>query len=174
MSLTLSPPIRVFALLGVLAAVALAAFLFIAARPQSEAATAPTTRPAPQTKPTPKAPTRTTPARPATRSTKSGFPVPVDRALRNNRVVVVAVYMPGAHVDAVVRREARAAAIWARAGYVAMSAVSERLVRPLVAKTGVLPDPAVVIVKRPGVVTATLSVADRDTIAQAVVQAKKR
>jgi hypothetical protein len=162
-------------LLGVLAAVALAAFLFIAARPQSEAATTPTTRPAPQTKPTPNAkPTKASPARPATRATKSGFPVPVDRVLRNNRVVVVAVYLPGAHVDAVVRREARAAAIWARAGYVAMSAVSERLMRPLVAKTGVLPDPAVVIVKRPGVVTATLSVADRDTIAQAVVQAKKR
>lgn len=87
--------------------------------------------------------------------------------------MVVAVYMPGASVDAVVRREARAAAIWARAGYVPISALSERLVRPLVAKTGVLPDPAVVIVKRPGLVTATLSVADRNTIAQAVVQAKR-
>lgn len=177
-SLTLSPPVRVFALLGVLAAVGLAAFLFLAARPESEASTAPVTRPAPQTKPTTKVPTtkvpaKTTPARPAARPTRSGFPLPVDRALRHNRVVVVAVYMPGASVDAVVRREARAAAIWARAGYVPISALSERLVRPLVAKTGVLPDPAVVIVKRPGLVTATLSVADRNTIAQAVVQAKR-
>jgi hypothetical protein len=175
-SLTLSPPIRIFALLGMLAAVGLAAFLFLAARPQSEASTTPATRPTPQTKPKPSTnvPARATPTRPAARSTRSGFPLPVDRALRHNRVVVVAVYMPGAHVDALVRREARAAAISRRAGYVALSALSERLMRPLVAKTGVLPDPAVVILKRPGVVSATLSVADRDTIAQAVVQAKKR
>lgn len=173
MSLTLSPPIRIFALLGVLSAAGLAAFLFLAARPQSEASSTPATRPAPQTKPTPQAPTRQKPTRSAARPTKSGFPVPVDRALRHNRVVVLAVYMPGAYVDAVVRREARAAAISAGAGYVPISALSERLVRPVVAKTGVLPDPAVVIVKRPGLVTATLSVADRDTIAQAVVQAKR-
>jgi hypothetical protein len=172
-SLTLSPPIRIFAFLGVLCAVGLAAFLFLAARPQSEASTTPATKPAPQTKPNTNVPVRPAPTRPAARPTKSGFPVPVDRVLRHNRVVVVAVYMPGAQVDAVVRREARAAAISARAGFVPISALSERLVRPLVAKTGVLPDPAVVIVKRPGVVTATLSVADRDTIAQAVVQAKR-
>lgn len=176
-SLTLRPPIRVFALLGVLVATGIAAFVFLVARPQSEAkpiaSKTPPTRPAQKTKPAAKAPTPRTPARPAARQTKSGFPAPVDRALRYNRVVVVALYMPGARVDSVVRREARAAAILSRVGFVPISALSERLVRPLVAKTGVLPDPAVVIVRRPGVVTATLSVADRDTIAQAVVQAKR-
>lgn len=178
MSLTLSPPIRVFALLGVLVATAVAAFVFLVARPQSEAepiaSKTPPTRPAQKTKPATKVPARQTPTRPAARQTKSGFPAPVDRALRHNRVVVVAVYMPGAGVDTVVRREARAAAIFSRVGYVPISALSERLVRPLIARTGVLPDPAVVIVKRPGVVTTTLSVTDRDTIAQAIVQAKKR
>jgi hypothetical protein len=177
-SLTLSPPIRVFALLGVLVATGVAAFVFLVASPQGEAepiaSKTPPTRPAQKTKPAPKAPARQTPTRPAARQTKSGFPAPVDRALRHNRVVVVAVYMPGAGVDSIVRREARAAAISAHAGYVPISALSERLVRPLMARTGVLPDPAVVVVKRPGVVTAMLSVADRDTIAQAIVQAKKR
>jgi hypothetical protein len=175
-SLTLSPPIRVFALLGALAATGLAAFLFLSSRSQGDAepivAPTPPARPAPQTKPK-TAPARPKPARPVARPTRSGFPLPVDRALRNNRVVVVAVYMPGARVDAVVRREARVAAAVARAAYVPISALSERLVRPLVSKTGVLPDPAVVVVKRPGVVAATLSVADRETIAQAVVHAKR-
>lgn len=81
--------------------------------------------------------------------------------------------MPGAGVDSQVRAAARAGARVSGAGFVALSALSERLVRPLVAKTGVLPDPAVVILKRPGIVTATLSVTDRETIAQAVVQAKR-
>ena len=178
MSLTLSPPIRVFALLGVLVATGVAAFVFLVARPPSEAepiaSKTPPTRPVQKTKPATKVPARQTPTRPAARQTKSGFPAPVDRALRHNRVVVVAVYMPVAGVDSVVRREARAAAIFSRVGYVPISALSERLVRPLIARTGVLPDPAVVIVKRPGVVTTTLSVTDRDTIAQAIVQAKKR
>jgi hypothetical protein len=161
------------ALLGILVATGAAAFFFLVARPQGDAATNPVVRPTPQTKPKP-VPARPKPARPVARPTKSGFPAPVDRALRRNRVVVVTVYMPGASVDAVVRREARAAAISSRVGYVPISAVSERLMQPLVAKTGVLPDPAVVVVKRPGLVTATLGVADRDTIAQAVAQAKRK
>jgi hypothetical protein len=81
--------------------------------------------------------------------------------------------VPGARVDRDVRAAARAGASASGAGYVAISALSERLVRPLVAKTGVLPDPAVVIVKRPDVVTTTLSVTDRETVAQAVAQAKR-
>ena len=181
MSMTLSPPIRVFAFLGALVAVGIAAFLFLVVRPGSgtEAVASPTpvTRPAPVTKPAVTKPRTSVPQRPASRptavQTKSGFPVPVDRALRRHPVVVVAVYMPGAGVDLQVRAAARAGARQGGAGFVAVSALSERLVRPLVAKTGVLPDPAVVILKRPGIVTATLSVTDRETIAQAVVQAKR-
>jgi hypothetical protein len=83
------------------------------------------------------------------------------------------VYIPGAPVDAVVRREARAAAIQTHAGFVSISALGERAAGMLVAKTGVLPDPAVVVVKRPGVVVATLSVTDRETIAQVISQARR-
>ena len=172
-SVTISPPIRVFALLGALAATGLAAFLFLVGRSGSE--TVPVTRPVVKTRPVvPKTPAKT-PQRTQQLSvqTKSGFPLPVDRALRRHRVVVVVVYMPGSGVDSVVRAEARAGARRSRAGFVAISALSEPLVRPLVAKTGVLPDPAVVIVKRPGVVTATFGVTDRETVAQAVAQAKR-
>lgn len=177
MSVTLTPPVRVFALVGVLAAVGLAAFLFLL-RPTGDDTTAAVTKPV--TKPvkttervTPRTPPvpRATP-RPAVLPA-SGFPLPIHRALRRNHVVVVAVYMPGASVDSVVRREARAGARTARAGYVAVSALSERLVRPLVAKTGVLPDPSVLVLRRPGVVTATLGVTDRQTVAQAVAQARR-
>ncbi len=69
------------------------------------------------------------------------------------------------------RSEARSAARASRAGFVAISALNERAIAGLVAKTGVLPEPAVVIVKRPGAVAATFSVTDAGTIAQAVAQA---
>jgi hypothetical protein len=72
-----------------------------------------------------------------------------------------------------VRAEARAAAKSSRAGLVSMSGLSERLVRPLVSKTGVLSNPAVVIVKRSGAVAVALGVTDRQTISQAVAQAKR-
>ncbi len=174
--MTLTPPVRVFALVGVLAAVGLAAFLFLL-RPTGDDTTAAVTKPAKTTVTTERVTPRTPPVpratpRPAVLPA-SGFPLPIHRALRRNRVVVVAVYMPGASVDSGVRREARAGARTARAGYVAVSALSERLVRPVVAKTGVLPDPSVLVLRRPGVVTATLGVTDRQTVAQAVAQARR-
>jgi len=178
-SVTLSPPIRVLALVGALAATGLAAFVFVLGRGASESElSAPTTPVTPVTKPSaqanpPAKPSRTPTVKPRVVITKSGFPVAIDRALRRRGVVVVAIFMPGAAVDAVVRAEARAAAARSRAGYVPISALNERLVGSLVAKTGVLPDPAVLVIKRPGVVTAMLSVTDRETIAQAVAQARR-
>jgi hypothetical protein len=175
--MTLSPPIRVFAFGGVLVAVGLAAFIFIIGRGGGDTATTdeplvtPTTATTPSTA-TPVAPRTARQPRVAALPA-SGFPVPVHRALRRNRVVVVVVYTPGATVDSVVRAEARAGARASGAGLVQMSALSEQLVEPLVAKTGVLPSPAVVVVKRPGVVTAKLSVTDRETVAQAVAQARR-
>ena len=175
--MTLTPPVRVFALVGVFAAVGLAAFLFLL-RPTGDDTAAAVTRPVAKpaettTRPTPlPAPNPRATPRPAALPA-SGFPLPIHRALRRNPVVVVVVYLPGASVDSVVRREARAGARTARAGYVAVSALSERLVRPLVAKTGVLPDPAVLVLRRPGVVTTTLGVTDRQTVAQAVAQARR-
>ena len=153
--MTLTPPVRVFALVGGLLAVGLAVFVFLL-RPGGDDTTAASKPSAPRpSRRSRRARRRRTPSgtllAPAALPA-SGFPLPIHRALRRNRVVVVAVYMPGASVDAVVRREARAGARAARAGYVAVSALSERLVRPLVAKTGVLPAPAVLVIARPGVV----------------------
>ncbi len=173
MSVTLNPPTRVTALVGALVLTGLAAVVFFLGRAaiggESAAVTA-----TPITKPTPQraAPSKQVAPRAKAR-VASGFPAKIDHALRYSRVVVVSVSMPGAAVDAVVRREARAGAKASRAAFVAMSATNERAVSGLVAKTGVLPSPAVVIVRRPGVVATTFSVTDAGTIAQAVAEARR-
>ena len=176
-SLTLSPPTRVTALVGALVLTGLAAVVFLLGRgalagePAATATPAPATNPAARVAPKPKP--AAVPAKPKPR-VASGFPAKIDRALRYNRVVVVSVSMPRAAVDTIVRREARAGARAARAGFVAISATNERVVSALVAKTGVLTAPAIVVVERPGVVASTFSVTDAGTIAQAVVQARSR
>jgi hypothetical protein len=180
-SLTLSPPTRGTALVGALVLTGLAAVVFLlvgrgalAGEPTVSSTPASATTPAARAVPTPKpavaAPAK---AKPKPR-VASGFPAKIDRALRYNRVVVVSVSMPRAAVDTIVRREARAGAKAARAGFVAVSATNERVVSALVAKTGVLSAPAVIVVERPGVVASTFSVTDAGTIAQAVVQARSR
>lgn len=177
MSVTLTPPTRVAALVGALVLTGLAAVVLLLGRgvlsgDQTEAAATPT----PMTKPAVHATATPKPAAAAPRPkprVSSGLPAKIDHALRYSRVVVVSVSMPGGAVDAIVRREARAAAKSSRAGFVAISAANERAVSGLVAKTGVLHAPAVVIVKRPGVVATTFSVTDAGTIAQAVAQARR-
>jgi hypothetical protein len=178
-SLTLHPPARVAALVGALVLTGLAAVVFMLGRGAlgAESPPAKTTAPATPSKPTmhsaatsrPKAAAK--PIKPA--HVASGFPARIDHALQYSRVVVVSVSIPGAAVDRIVRSEARSGARASRAGFVAISALNERAVGGLVAKTGVLPDPAVVIVKRPGTVAATFSVADAGTIAQAVAEARR-
>jgi hypothetical protein len=178
-TLTLSPPVRVFAFVSILVMVGLAGFFFLLGREGEETSATPTRTFATTTE------AKTAPVRPRTtaapRSRRapaavptSGFPLPVHRALRRKPVVVVVVYMPRASVDRVVKGEARAAAGASGAGFVQLSALSGRLMRPLVAKAGVLPEPAVLVVKRPDLVAATFGVTDRQTIMQAVAHARRR
>jgi hypothetical protein len=201
---TISPPIRIAAFVGVVAAAAIGLGLYLLGRPVD-----PATLPPPQVhvprhvsaKPTHTAAThratthkaahrpathRTRPQKAAHRATThravprskifatrpSGFPTAVDRAFRTHRVVVLLVYMPGASVDAVVRKEARAGAVATGAGFVQVSALNNALATEVLTKTGVLPEPAVLVLRRPGVVVATLGVTDRLTVVQAVTQAK--
>ena len=173
MSVTLNPPTRIAALVGVLVLTGLAAVVLLIGRgtlggAETDAVT-PLQKPAARAETTPKPV-----AAPRAKSrVASGFPAKIDHALRYSRIVVVSVSLPGAAVDAVVRREARSGARAARAGFVSISAANERAISGLVAKTGVLPAPAVVIVKRPGIVAGTFSVTDSGTIAQAVAQARR-
>lgn len=177
MSVTLSPPVRVAALVGALVLTGIAAFVLLLGRgivggePET-VATAPIAQTGSKSSVTPK-PAAKPAARPAKPRVPSGFPAKIDHALRYSRVVVVSVSVPGAAVDAIVRGEARAGAKASRARLVTLSAANERAMSGLVAKTGVLPSPAVIVVKRPGVVVATFSVTDAATISQAVAQARR-
>lgn len=175
MSITLNPPVRIAALVGALVLTGLAAIVLLLGRGVLGGDSSTAVTPTPAAKPTvPAAATPNPAARRAKPRVASGFPAKIDHALRYSRVVVVSVSMPGAAVDAVVRRQARDGAKASRAGFVAMSATNERAVSALVAKAGFLPAPAVVIVKRPGVVATRFSVTDAGTIAQAVAQARRR
>jgi len=212
---TISPPIRIAAFVGVIAAAAIGLGLYLLGRPVDPAMLPPppvhvprhvpvkpahasathkpathktathkptthraaTHRPATHRATTQKATHRATTHRAAPRSKTfatppSGFPTAVDRAFRTHRVVVLVVYIPGASVDAVVRREARAGAAATGAGFVQVSALNNALATEVLAKTGVLPEPAVLVLRRPGVVVTTLGVTDRQTVVQAVTQAK--
>ncbi len=178
MSVTLSPPVRVAALVGAIVLTALAAVVFLLGRGIVGGATeTPATTPVVQQAEKPatsvKPGTKPATAPPPQPRVASGFPAKVDHALRYGRIAVVSVSIPGAAVDAVVRREARTAAAASRARFVTLSAANERAMAGLVAKTGILPSPAVVIVKRPGVVVATFSVTDAATISQAIAQARR-
>jgi hypothetical protein len=171
-SLTLSPPTRVVALVGALVLMGFAAAFFLLGRGVIGSSASPTAS-APITHTTSQTTHQTaTKPKPAPRQ-PSGFPAPVDHALRYGKVVVVSVSMPGAAVDAEVRSEARAGATASHAAFVRLSALNERAMAQLMAKTGVLPDPAVVVVRRPDTVVATFSVADAGTIAQAVAEARR-
>jgi hypothetical protein len=179
-SATLSPPVRVAALVGALVVTGLAAFALVLGRgivggePETAATPAPVVEPAQKPAAVQKPAQRPAQPPPARQRVPSGFPPKIDHALRYGRIVVVSVSVPGAAVDAVVRREARAAAAASRVKLVTLSAANERAMAGLVAKTGVLPSPAVVVVKRPGVVAATFSVTDAATISQAVAEARAR
>ena len=178
-STTLSPSVRIFAVVGILAAAGLAGAFFLLGRTTPEAApAAAATPPAPVSAPAERPavlPTasREKPGQTAPQAPASGLPTAVDRALAHNRVAVVVVYVPGSRVDAFVRAEARAAAATMRAGHVAIRATNERLLRPLVAKTGVLPMPAVVVLRRGQAQATVLGVVDRELVAQAIVQARR-
>jgi hypothetical protein len=173
----MSPSPRVFAGLGVIVVAGVGLWLFMLGRSAENETTATppmhvTQRGHAEATPNAEQKPTTHPSPRRVQRAPSGFPSSVDRAFRNHRVVVVAVYIPGSRVDALVRKEARAGAIAARAGFVDVSASNNAVAGQLLAKTGMLPDPAVVVVKRPGVVVATLGVTDRVTVVQAVAQAR--
>jgi len=177
-TVTLNSPTRIATLVGALVLTGLAAVVFLVGRSALGDGSAAATNSAPVTHAAPKTTTKPAGARPTAHAkahprVASGLPARIDHALRYSRIVVVSISIPGAPVDAIVRSEARAAAQASHAGFVRISALNEAAVAALVAKAGVLPDPAVLVVTRPGVVKTTFSVTDSGTIAQAVAQARR-
>jgi hypothetical protein len=211
MSLTLSPQIRLVALLGGVAALGLAVFTFTAGRstgsgseasaapikqlhpmrkapahparakqathtrarhvPAKRAATPVHAAPKPQPKPHPKP--LASPAHAAkTPVSAPGIPAILARALARHPVVVVALYDPEAELDGITLDEASAGAAASHVGFVPLNVLKQAQAGPLTSTLGVLPDPAVLVYRRPGQLVARFDgFADRDTVAQAAANA---
>jgi hypothetical protein len=98
--------------------------------------------------------------------------VELSRALENHSVVVVLFYEPGGAYDRIQTREARAGALAANAGFVAVDASSDREVAWLAQKYEVTEAPAVLIVTQKGLVNRIYGFAERATVAQAAENAR--
>lgn len=174
----ISPPVRVFALLAGLAAATMGLYLTVLARPAADPepvalAQPPVTKPVQQPAPAAKAAPVAKPKPALAPKPASGFPAAVDRALAEHRVVVVALTVPGAEVDALTAAEAKAGASRAGAGFVRLDVTQEPVARTLLAKLGnAAAEASVLVVSRPGRVDLELAgFADRDTVAQAAASA---
>jgi hypothetical protein len=192
MTVTISPQMRIVVALAGLAALGLAAFTLMG-RPSgaSEANVAPIKPLHPVRKPgthgtlqqtvarsgsRPHAVEEVTPKKPAPKPKPvellPGLTPEIAAALRSHDVVVVSLFDPQARVDQISLAEASAGAKAAHAGFVPLDVLRQSQTGPLVRRLGVLPDPAVLVYRRPGDLVARFDgFADRDTVAQAAANA---
>jgi hypothetical protein len=197
--LTISRPIKIFALVAVIAAVGGLAMITLSKPKHSAApivvepsslapaktatthATAPAkakasrgTRTAPPTSVAP----LTTPVAPAQRSSvgANGLPLSIDAALHSHPIVVVSVFDPQSSTDAISYAEAKAGAGEAGAAFVGVSLLDSTAAAALTTKLpggGLLPEPGVLIYRRPGTLVERLDgFNDRAVVAQAAAASR--
>jgi hypothetical protein len=98
----------------------------------------------------------------------AGLPEPVAQALGRSKVVIVSLYDPYSQVDGTSFAEARAGAGLAGAGFVGLNVLSRRDVGNLTEHLGLLPDPGVLVYVRPATLGARIAgFADKETVGQA-------
>jgi hypothetical protein len=97
----------------------------------------------------------------------------LERALDRDRAVVVVFYTPKSAVDSAAIREARAGALAVDAGFVSVNVKRNREVEKLAADYGVMHAPGVLVFLRGPRVASQFGYADRETVAQAVVNARR-
>ncbi|HKG42677.1 MAG TPA: hypothetical protein VKB10_00360 [Gaiellaceae bacterium] len=115
-----------------------------------------------------------TPVHRPVRIATHGLPLAVAKALRRHRVVVVSLVTPDVGVDRMARDEAAAAARAAGVGFVSLNVFRQANGVPILKKLGVVEAPAVLVVMRPARIFAQLEgFADRDTVQQAVANARR-
>jgi hypothetical protein len=200
-ALTLSPPIRYAALVGLLAALLIGVGMTVMGHSGSSAAATPhviehhpfgpgakkhKAQPNPKKHTTtatkPKVTTTVTAARKAAERSSAfvaaalaaGLPGPIATALGRHQTVVVALYNPYSEVDGISFAEARAGAKIAGVGFVPLNVLSEAHVGNLTQTLGLLPDPGVLVYIRPGTLVAKIGgFADKETVAQAAQNAAR-
>jgi hypothetical protein len=203
MTFTLSPPVRIAALLGLLATVLIGGGMTVIGRGDTSEATphaikhhpfgastkqakhaaaAPAATPkkhsaATATTPKPTTqPVRKAPQQPSfvAAALKAGVPVPIARALGQHRVVVVSLYNPYSEVDGISFAEARAGAQLAGAGFLPLNLLRKAEVGKLTELLGLLPDPGLLVYVRPGRLAVKISgFADKESVAQAAQNAAR-
>jgi hypothetical protein len=189
---SLNPRVRILAAAGFAALLALlGGFMLLGGGGSSSSAAVPVIKPLHPVKkhvaarPAPKVPKKVAvkaPVKPKAPvpAVIGGMPSALALALRSHLVVVVSLYTPDSSVDAMATEEARHGARVAHAGFVAFSVADEKVVSPLTSVlTGaptpadrVLDGPATLVFVRPNSLFVRLNgFADRDTIAQAAINA---
>jgi hypothetical protein len=192
----ISPPVRILAIVLVLAG--LAGMLMLRTMgPSAEPVAAPLPAPVKAAEATPAKTAKVTPAKTVKAAPKpakaaapkpvnaprpkpvakppvppTGFPTVVDRALRQHEVLVVSLVVPGARVDELAAAEAAAGAALGGAGFLALNVLNEDVARSLLTKLDVVQDPSVLVLRRSGEIALELTgFVDRETVAQAAANA---
>jgi hypothetical protein len=102
----------------------------------------------------------------------AGLPEPLAQAFGHDRVVVVSLYDPYSQVDGTSFAEAKAGASLADVGFVPLNVLSQRDVGKLTEQLGLLPDPGVLVYVKPGTLAGKIAgFADKETVAQAATNA---
>jgi hypothetical protein len=102
-----------------------------------------------------------------------GLPLAVAQALQKHSVVVVSLFSPHSGVDTIASAEAQAGAVGSDAGFVNLNVDRQRPGTAILHKLGVVDTPAVLVVKRPGLVYSEFKgFADRDVVEQAIADAR--
>jgi len=176
--MTISPPIRILALVGVVAALGLGVFVFMNKSSSSDDSAAPAAIPAANASRTQAAAQHSaTSSRTAAAKPKivllPGLPTGVAHKLQFSRVVVVSLFSRGGNGDKAAVAQARAGAKSAHAAFLPVNDADERTARRFGAFVGTTTaPPAVLVVKRPGKITNRFDgFTDSDIVAQAATNA---
>jgi hypothetical protein len=187
--LTLSPQMRVVALVGLLAALVLAGGMFFLTRSQADAGAGdlsgselaqaltpvqkPATTPTPAATPKPRRATAAVRAKPKPLVAENGVPTAILEALRRSPAAVVSLTAGGADIDRLTLAEAAAAAKSAGVPYVRIDVLQPELGRAIARTFGVVEAPTTLVYQRPTSLFLKLDgYADSATIAQAAENAK--
>jgi hypothetical protein len=183
---TLSPPVRIAAMLGLVAAVVIGGGMMVLGRGEASASETKVIQHRPFG---PGANAKTEAKKPAAKrvvqkaavksaavraALAAGLPAPLANALGRHQIVVVSLYNPYSRVDAIAFAEARAGAQLAGAGFVPLNVLSKPQVGKLTEQLGLLPNPGLLVYTRPATLAARMNgFADKETVAQAAQNAAR-